>query len=125
MVKENLAREEIQEVESFNYTGVRLVSGNLYVDPTVLADPKFVSEKLQALLGITKENADFYVSKRPLRYVKILRRMNLATKDYVDLKLQDEKQAIQKGLTTEEAGISNFIILEPNPTRFYPEKNMG
>ncbi len=96
LVKENLASEEIKEIESFNYAGVKLVSGNLYVDPTTIADPKFVSEKLQSLIGITSESADFYVSKRPLRYVKILRRMNLATKDYIDLKLQDEKQAIQK-----------------------------
>lgn len=91
----------------------------------MLSDPGFISRKMQSILGITPEYADFLVRKRPLRYVKVIRRMNLSTKDFVDMRLSDEKQAIQKGLLPKEKGISSFIILEPNPTRFYPEKNIS
>lgn len=52
--------------------------------------------------------------------------MNLSTKDYVDVKLKDEKEAIQKGFITEDAGISNFIILEPKPNEVLSrEKPLG
>jgi hypothetical protein len=73
-----------------------LVSGNAYVNPNLLTDPGFVSGKLQSILSMPQATVDYLISKRPIRYVKILKRMNLATKDYVDLKLADEKEAIKK-----------------------------
>jgi len=125
LLKENLTIDEIQNFEALNINGVFLVAGNAYVNPTLLTDTAFVSQKLQDILGMPKESVDYLISKRPVRYVKILKRMSLPTKDYVDVKLADEKEAVKKGFITEETGISNFIILEPNPTRFYPEKNLG
>jgi cell division protein FtsI/penicillin-binding protein 2 len=125
LAKENMSPDEIREFSAFSQTGVIFLSGNLYLNPTVLSDPDFISQKLQSILWITPEYADFLVRKRPLRYVKIIRRMNLSTKDFVDLRLSDEKQAIQKWLLPKEKGISNFVILEPNPTRFFPEKNIS
>ncbi len=125
LLKENLSIDEIQNFESLNINGVFLVEGNAYVNPILLTDSAFVSQKLQIILSMPKESVDYLVSKRPIRYVKILKRMNLATKDYVDLKLADEKEAIKKWFLNDNTGIGNFIILEPNPTRFYPEKNLG
>lgn len=125
LVKENLSPDEMKEMEAFSYSGVALVLNNLYVDPTSIADSAFVSAKFQSALGLTKQDADFRVSKRPLRYLKIIRRMNLTTKDFIDARLADEKSAMSKGFLKEEEGISEFLILEPHPTRFYPEKNLG
>lgn len=96
LVKENLTTNEIQDFEALNIEGVFLVTGNAYVNPMVIADPDFVSTKLQSILNMPKESVDFLVKKRPVRYVKILKRMNLSTKDYIDAKLQDEKEAVQK-----------------------------
>lgn len=124
LLKENLSIDEIQNFEALNIDGIFLVSGNAYVNPTRITDPSFVSQKLQTILTMPKETVDFLISKRPVRYVKILKRMNLPTKDFIDVKLVDEKEAIKKGFLTEDNQISNFIILEPNPTRFYPEKNL-
>lgn len=125
LVKENLTTPEIQEFEAMNIEGVFLVTGNAYVNPVAISDPAFVSEKLQRIFNMPKETVDFLVAKRPVRYVKILKRMNLSTKDFVDTKLRDEKDAINKGFLTKETGIGDFIILEPNPTRFYPEKTLA
>lgn len=125
LLKENLSIDEIQNFEALNIDGIFLVTGNAYVNPTIITDTAFVSEKLQSILAMPKESVDFLISKRPIRYVKILKRMNLPTKDYIDSKLADEKEAIKKGFLTEKSGISEFLILEPNPTRFYPEKNLG
>lgn len=125
LLKENLSIDEIQNFEALNINGIFLVSGNAYVNPTIITDPNFVSEKLQSILSMPKESVDFLIKKRPIRYVKILKRMSLPAKDYIDSKLADEKEAIKKGFLTEKSGVSDFLILEPNPTRFYPEKNLG
>ena len=125
LLKENLSIDEIQNFEALNINGIFLLSGNAYVNPTILEDPAFVSEKLQAILGMPKTSLDYLISKRAIRYIKILKRMNLSTKDFIDTKLTDEKEAIKKGFIQEENGIGNFFILEPNPTRFYPEKTLG
>jgi len=124
LLKENLSIDEIQNFAALDIDGIFLVSGNAYVNPTLITDLNFVSEKLQVILSMPKESVDFLLGKRPIRYVKILKRMNLPTKDFVDIKLNDEKEAIKKGFLTKETGISNFLILEPNPTRFYPEKHL-
>ncbi len=96
LVKENLTPDEIQDMEAFAYSGITLVSGNLYVDPTRISDPVFVASKFESLLGLSPKDALFRVSKRPVQYVKILRRMSLGTKDYIDARLLDEKEALQK-----------------------------
>jgi hypothetical protein len=62
------------------------------------------------------------MSLKEIRYVKFLTKLNLATKDKIDIRLANEKNAIQKGLLEEKDSISKFIILEPHPSRFYPEK---
>ncbi|MFZ4461445.1 MAG: hypothetical protein ACOYN2_02660 [Patescibacteria group bacterium] len=124
LIKENLPTDELREVEAFAYSGVTLISGNVYVDPTSIKDPDFVSAKLQTILGISKADMDNKIAKRPLRYVKILRRMSLGTKDYIDARMIDEKSATSKGLMKEIDTVTPFLILEPHPTRFYPEKNM-
>ncbi len=125
LVKENLPTDELKEAEAFVYSGVTLIAGNIYVDPTTIKDPDFVSAKLQTILSMSKADVDSKIVKRPLRYLKILRRMSLGTKDYIDARLDDEKSATSKGLLKEVDSITSFLILEPHPTRFYPEKNMG
>jgi hypothetical protein len=75
---------------------VILLGGNLYVNPVVLKDSGYVSARFVDLFGIPPAEAEFLVKKRPQRYSKILKRMSLATKDFVDTRLQDEKTAIQK-----------------------------
>ncbi len=81
--------------------------------------------KLMNLLALSKEELDFKLSKRTVRYVKILRKMGLSTRDMIDARIQAEKVNIAQGRMLDTESISHFFILEANPTRFYPEKNMG
>jgi stage V sporulation protein D (sporulation-specific penicillin-binding protein) len=127
LVKENLTQDEIDSMSSMAFSGFSLVLGNLYADPTAIpaSDRPIASTKIQQTLGISKENADFLLSERSVRYVKILRRMSFAAKDLIDSRLKEEKEAVSKGLLTEAESAAPFLIIEPHPTRFYPEKNVG
>jgi hypothetical protein len=84
-----------------------------------------MAEKLVSILGLPRKELDFKLSKRPVQYVKILRKMGLATRDMIDNRIKAEKINIEQGRMLSTEGIYNFFILEANPTRFYPEKNMG
>ncbi len=77
------------------------------------------------ILSLSKKELDFKLSKRAVQYVKILRKMGLATRDMIDTRIAAEKVNIAQGRMQEAESISHFFILEANPTRFYPEKNMG
>lgn len=76
------------------------------------------------ILSLSKEELDFKLSKRTVRYVKILRKMSLSTRDLIDNRVKAEKINIAQGRMVDAESIYHFFILEANPTRFYPEKNM-
>lgn len=126
LVKESLSPDEVKDMELFSGSGFSLLSGNLYLNPLEVPEERkpAYSAKLVQAFGMSKDQADFLLAKRPVRYVKILRKMNLSTKDFVDERLKEEKDAVKKGLLNENDGITPFLILEPHPTRFYPEKNV-
>jgi len=96
LVKESLSPDELSAIGALSHSGISLVLGNLYINPTKFSDDEraMYSAKFQGLFNISKENADFFLSKRPVRYVKILRRMNLATKDFIDTRMKEEKEVI-------------------------------
>lgn len=127
LVKEALSPDEVKDMELFSGSGFTLLSGNLYLNPLEVPEDRkpAYSAKLVQAFQMSKDQADFLLSKRPVRYVKILRKMNLSTKDFVDERLKEEKDAVKKGLLNENDGITPFLILEPHPTRFYPEKNVA
>lgn len=124
LVKEALTPDETKDMELFSGSGFIMLGTNLYLNPLEVPPERKTaySAKLVQTFRMTQEQADFLLSKRPVRYVKILRKMNLSTKDYVDERLKEEKEAVKKGLLNEADGITPFVILEPHPTRFYPEK---
>lgn len=127
LVKESLSPDEVRDMELFSGSGFTLLSGNLYVNPLEVSDDRrpAYAAKLVQTFHMAQEDVDFLLSKRTVRYVKILRKMNLSTKDFVDARLKEEKEAVKKGLLNENDGITPFVILEPHPTRFYPEKNVS
>ncbi|MDQ1343356.1 MAG: hypothetical protein QG650_75 [Patescibacteria group bacterium] len=127
LVKEALSPDEIRELEAFSSSGLTLLSNNLYVNPLEVPEERRAAyvAKFESTFHLSKETAEFLLSKRQVRYVKVLRRMNLSTKDFIDLRLKEEKEAMKKGLLVDNEGITPFVILEPHPTRFYPEKNVA
>lgn len=128
IVKENLSPKEVSDLAyltegSGSYFGI--INNSLYIDPTRVVEKDRLVTELMNILTLSKEELDFKLSKRVVRYVKILRKMGLATRDMIDARVQAEKMNIAQGRMLETESIFHFLILERNPTRFYPEKNMG
>lgn len=128
IVKENLNKKEIDELAPLT-TGAEssfsIINNSLYVDPTKIEDKNSMTAKLMGILSLPKNELDFKLSNRTTRYIKILRKMGLSTRDMIDNRVQAEKVNIAQGRMLDSESIYHFFILEANPTRFYPEKNMG
>jgi cell division protein FtsI/penicillin-binding protein 2 len=127
LVKESLTKDEIREMEAFSGSGFTLLSNNLYLNPLEVPEERksAYAAKLVETFQMSQKQAEFLLSKRQVRYVRLIRRMNLSTKDFIENRLGEEKEAVKKGLLDGKEGVAPFIILEPNPTRFYPEKHVG
>jgi len=63
--------------------------------------------------------------KRNLRYIPIINKMSIHVSEYLKNYLDEEKQALKKGILDEDKSISKFFILTPKPNRFYPEGNLA
>ncbi|OIP54113.1 hypothetical protein AUK10_01485 [Candidatus Gracilibacteria bacterium CG2_30_37_12] len=128
IVKENLSKKEISELEPLT-TGTdssfSIINNSLYVDPTKIENKDEMTTKLMGILALSKNELDFKLSNRTTRYIKIIRKMGLSTRDMIDNRIQAEKINIAQGRMLDSESIYHFFILEANPTRFYPEKNMG
>ncbi|MBP8016591.1 penicillin-binding protein 2 [Candidatus Gracilibacteria bacterium] len=125
LIKENLTQEEMDKVNNLGLVGIYFVINNLYADPTKITDENYVAKKLNEVLQIQEYEIKNKLLKRISRYIKILNKLSLHTKDEINARIENEKNAIKKGVLTEENSIYKLIILDPHPTRFYPEKNLA
>ncbi len=128
IIKENLSTKEVsdlKDITEWSGSSFAIINNSLYVDPTTIGNKESIITYLMTTLGLWKEELDFKLSKRTVRYIKILRKMWLSTRDMIDARIKAEKVNISQGRMLESESISHFFILEANPTRFYPEKNMG
>lgn len=128
IIKENLTGKEVNELRGLTEgsgSAFGIINNSLYVDPTQVGNKNEMVARLVNILALSEKELDFKLSKRMVQYVKILRKMGLSTRDMIDARVKAEKTNIAQGRMLSNEGISNFFILEANPTRFYPEKNMG
>ena len=97
IVKEDLSDKEISDIHYLidgSGSTFSLIMKSLYVDPTKLQNKDPLVTSLMSQLSLSKEELDFKLSKRTVRYVKILRKMNLSTKDLIDARVKAEKENI-------------------------------
>lgn len=125
LLKSDLTNEESFELERLNLAWVYVNSERLYVNPEEVVQDDFVASQIQSVIGWEEENIKNLIRKRDLRYIVILRKLSISTSEYVKDELEEETQALKKWFLDEEQSIWNFIILTPNPQRFYPESNMA
>lgn len=92
MVKANLTPDEIRQIEEMKHPSLTLSLGNLYVNPTTITDRPFLAAKLEQITGTNRQELDYKLSLRTVRYVKMLRKMGLTIKDEIDKRLKNEKE---------------------------------
>lgn len=125
LIKEALTIEEKTGLAAFGTGGLYLIRDNLYVDPTAISNSGIIAEPLSQLLSLPRADIDFKLSLRSARYVKVIKKMSFATKDLLDERINNERMSLESGLLSEENSIFKFFIIEPQPTRFYPERTIG
>lgn len=101
-------------------------SGNyIYANPEEISNLEYVSEQLSYILTFTKEDLEYLLRKRELRYIPIINKVSIHVSEYLKDFLYDENTAIDKWLLDSEKSISNFFIMTPKPNRFYPENSVA
>ncbi|MCT4616800.1 MAG: penicillin-binding protein 2 [Candidatus Gracilibacteria bacterium] len=150
LLRTELNDDEKFELDKISLRGLYLFQDNLYANPEEIEDANFVANKIEKFfidddiidektgevkqlsqeeLGKLKkekiDNIKKALRKRDLKYVKIFSKLSIGASDYLQEKIKKEKDAIIKGIINKEEAFSNFIILEPHQTRFYPEKNLA
>lgn len=97
----------------------------IYANPEEIINIKQVSEQLSFILTYSKEDLEYLLRKRELRYIPIINKVSIHVSEYLKQFLNDENQAIKKWLLDKEKSISKFFVMTPKPNRFYPENSLG
>lgn len=125
LIRENLTDAEKAGIELISNEALVIQNSNLYFDFNKNVDKKSLWEKLSSILNMPLVDIKDKLTAKEIRYIKFLSKLNLTTKDKIDFRIENEKIAIKKWLLTEKESIYDFIILEPHPTRFFPEKTLA
>ncbi|MDD2908622.1 MAG: penicillin-binding protein 2 [Candidatus Gracilibacteria bacterium] len=125
IIKDKLSNEEKIKLALLGTESLIIDENTLYFDFSKNISKEDLIPKLANILNLTQENLKLILTQKEVRYIKFLSKLNLSTKDKIDARIENEKGALKKGLIDEKEGINKFLILEPHPTRFYPEKALG
>lgn len=124
-VAEKMTESQMQTIESWQEPSLYQVVDNLYVNPTLIADPELLSKRLSEVLGVPSMVIMPRLTIRERRHLEIIKRMSLSTRDTVNKRIQTEKEAVKQKLLLPADAIYPFIKIEDNFVRFYPEQSVG
>ncbi|MCP4522596.1 MAG: penicillin-binding protein 2 [Candidatus Gracilibacteria bacterium] len=124
-IDQELSQENIDTIASYGYAGIYPQFPYLYVNPEEITQIDTISKTLAPLLRIEEERLKKLLQKRKIQYIPILHKLSISVSEYVKTYLEDEKHALKKGLLQKSETIGGFIILNPSPHRYYPEKNVA
>ncbi|MDD2515888.1 MAG: penicillin-binding protein 2 [Candidatus Gracilibacteria bacterium] len=125
ILKENLESAQMQEIQAMNLEGIYFITNNLYADPTKVTDKQKTVSILAPKLNIKEDELDKKLKLVDLQYVSILKKLDLDLKDRIDKRVESESTAVKNKLLDIKNSIYRFLILESQPTRFYPENKLA
>ncbi len=122
MIDRQLNEEQIEQLNNLNITWIYPWDNYLYVNPEEFNNENDNNiTNISRITWVNEETFKHLTRKRNLRYVPIYRKLSINGSDFVNNYLDEEWEALKRWLISEEESISNFIILSPNPSRYYPE----
>ena len=104
---------------------VYITQNNVYINPEEIVDKKEVAEKLAPLISFPTETIEYLIRERKVKYVPILTRLSIDESSDLKNYIKEEKAAIKKWFIDKQESLHRFLILSPNPHRFYPENKIG
>ncbi|MCH2188428.1 penicillin-binding protein 2 [Candidatus Gracilibacteria bacterium] len=124
-VDQELEQEQIEQLSTLGLPGLYPSGNFLYMNPEEIQNSDTTSLEVAKILGTNQEKMKHLMRKRDVRYVPILNRLSIDTSEYIKQYLDEERQAIKKSLIDRDKSIGGFIILTPNPNRYYPEQDVA
>ncbi|MFA5916937.1 MAG: penicillin-binding protein 2 [Candidatus Gracilibacteria bacterium] len=125
VIGENLEQEKIDKLGLLKLTGIYINGLNIYANPEEIIDVKETALKLKQFFTYDNTELQDLLKKRIVRYIPIVNKLNISLSDDVKKYIEEEKDAIKKGVLDGEDSIGGFIILTGNPSRYYPEKSLA
>lgn len=112
-------------IKELNLPGVYITLDNIYINPEEILDIKWVAEQIAPLISFPVETVEYLIRKRTVKYIPILTRLSINESSELKDYIEEEQAAIKKWFIDEEESLNKFIILSPNPHRFYPENKIA
>jgi len=125
VLSESLEEDKINEIKKLALLGTSIDLGNLYAHPEEINDQKLTSSKLAPIIGYDLGTLEQLLKKRDIRYIPILSKISTTISDEIENYQRDESQALKKRIISNEERVGAFIILNWNPSRYYPEKEVA
>lgn len=124
-IAEALSEEVIQKIDDWQDPSLYFVSNNLYANPTKVQNKPELIARLSLALGKTQEELLPKFEIRKKRHLEIIRKMSVSTRDAITKRMETEKLALNSKQLKKEDAIYDFLKIEDNLVRYYPEQNIA
>lgn len=129
-IQQNLTESLADQINAWQEPSLFFVSNNLYVNPTKVIDKSGLASRLSSALGIPPEKILPKFEPKQRKHLDIIRKMSVSTRDAVTKRIDNEQLASKKLSGDEKTAflsgsIFQFIIIDDNLIRYYPERSVA
>jgi cell division protein FtsI/penicillin-binding protein 2 len=121
LLASNLPESTIESIIRENHEEIFFISNNLYVNPNKVQNPELLALELWNILQMEPEILKTKFKIRKKQHLEIIRKMSIWTRDMVNKRITTEKMAVKNGQMDSKNSIYQFIKIEDNLVRYYPE----
>lgn len=125
MIDKELSNFEINQIKNLNISWLYPWEKYLYVNPEEFNNSDENIKELSKIIWTNEERLKNLTRKRDLRYIPIISKLSITSSEYIFEYIKDEKEAINRWILTKDKSINGFFILNPLPSRYYPEWNLA
>ncbi len=119
------SKEQIKELKNLSINWLYFWEKSVYVNPEIFSHSLKDIKTLSKILFINEERLKNLTKKKDLRYIPIIKKLSIDTYEELKKLREEEKWAIRRGILDKNNSISNFFILDPKPSRYYPEGSIA
>ncbi len=125
MIDRELNDFQSEKIKNLNLTWLSIINNFVYVNPENFSNDDITIKSLSDIMSIEEDRLKVLTRQRDLRYIPIFNKLFISSTEYVRDYIKEEKEAIRRWILAKEDSISSFIILNANPSRYYPEWNLA
>jgi len=125
MIDKELTSFEINQIKNLGISWLYPWDKYLYINPEEFNNSDDNIKELSKIIWTNEERLKNLTRKRDLRYIWIINKLSITSSEYIFNYIKDEKEAITRGILSKDKSINWFFILNPLPSRYYPEWNLG